>query len=174
MDDMDLAILGADFGGNLPVPNFARVGRDVGRRARETDEWLGSHLNPYIDRLGKWWNPAAAAEAEAEAAAAAEAEAAVLTRTSALPPEAVEETVEDLLEVQKHRDRRNLLGLPQAATDSQCNDKELDDNIANAQAMALGGQVAGGGRTKKKKRTKKRSKKRTKKKRSKKKRTKKR
>ena len=49
---------------------------------------------------------------------------------------------------------------------------KLDDDIDNAQDMALGEPVAGGGRTKKKKRTKKRtkkrSKKRTKKKRSKK------
>ena len=54
--------------------------------------------------------------------------------------------------------------------------QKLDDDINNAQDMALGGPVTGGGRTKKrsKKRTKKRSKKRTKKKRTKKKRSKKR
>ena len=54
--------------------------------------------------------------------------------------------------------------------------QKLDDDINNAQDMALGGSVTGGGRTKKKKRSKKKrsKKKRSKKKRSKKKRSKKR
>ena len=176
---MDLENFGAELGEDLPEPNFGRAGRWAADRLNAGGEWAGDRLDPHIVRLGRWWNPEAEAEAaaaaaaeaeaeaEAEAAAAAAAAAAKLTRTSAPAPmaaeETAEETAEDLLEVQNHRDRRDHLGLPYAATDDQCNDKELDDYIANARDMALGGPAAGGGRTKKKKRTKKRTKKRSKK-----------
>jgi hypothetical protein len=137
---MDLAILGAEFGGNLPVPDFRRASRWVAGRLNAGGAWAGGMYDWIYD--------------------APEADAGKLVRTSARPAAGP-------------LNRRELLGLPQTATDDECEEAEKLDDIG---AMALGAPAVGGGRTKKKnrskkrtkKRTKKRSKKRTKKKRSKK------
>ena len=124
MDPNDIVDIGAEFGNELPVPDFGRLGRGIAGGINATDTWAG--------RMYDRWYPPHLPDAD------------MLVRTTASFPTKLE------------RERQ----------------EKLDDYIANAQDMALGGPVAGGGRTKKKKRTKKRtkkrSKKRTKKKRSKK------
>ena len=140
---MDLQDFGAELGGDLPLPNLGRVSRRVTDRLNDSGAWVRS-----------WFSdaPDPDADTEAQRQMEEEAKATELVRTTASPP-----------------NRRKRLGLPQTATDDECEEAEKLDDIG---AMALGAPATGGGRTKKKKRTKKRtkkrSKKRTKKKRSKK------